>query len=186
MTPGGLLGGSPPGNSPGRVGRPPARTISISRPPARTISISVHQLGISQLGGEMLGNLSRGPDEQGLVELATPLTAKLVRALRLVGQAAENAGRAPLGADHLPDLGESGLERPVVGDDNHTHSRSRPPSLLQAVRQGRRPVAQPDHFSQASPGDQDDCFRLSQQVIEGPVPADPAAVRNDVGPRDPG
>jgi hypothetical protein len=86
----------------------------------------------------------------------------------------------------LAHLGECPAEHPVIGDDQHADPGVLAASLAHRQRHGRGAVPQPHHLAQAGPGDQDDGSGVGQQVVVRPIRAEPAAVRDHVGLRQPG
>ena len=74
----------------------------------------------------------------------------------------------------------------MIGDHQHADPGVLAATLAHRQGHGRGAVSQPHYLAQAGPGDQDNRGSVGQQAVVGPVRAEPAAVRDHVGLRQPG
>ena len=166
--------GPPAGHSP-----PLSHVPSGSHTPAASRSPPA---GYRRRAGQLPCDLPGRPDQQRLVQPAAPLAAEQFGTPGLQRDPAQHADRP----EHLAHLGERAAEHPVIGDDQHADPGVLAATLAHRQRHGRGSVPQPHHLAQAGPGDQDDGSGVGQQVVVSPVRAEPAAVRDHVGLRQPG
>jgi hypothetical protein len=125
--------------------------------------------------------LTGTPDQQRLVEPATPLPAQHRGSLGVVGEAAQH-GRGQLRLrDHSFDLGDGAAIAARVRDDDDSDLRT----LLGKVGgQSRDALPEVGDVFQGRVRQKHDHVRLTQQVGDRAGCAEPPAVGDDVDPRD--
>jgi hypothetical protein len=138
---------------------------------------------LGETSQKIAGDGACSPDEHGLVELAAPLTAELLSALRLVSKPADDAGGRPALPQRLADFRGGGTEVLVIGDDDHVEAAAGPATLAQRGHDRVGTTAQPDHLTQRGPGQQNHRRCLGEQVVYRTIDPNPPAVGDHVGLR---